>query len=231
MATQIENQAAIEAAITRGETIFLKYKKQIICCVVVVVAVICAILAYVNLYANPRAEESSTALAQGQEYFATQQYELALNGDKKNYKGFIAIADQYSDTKAGNLANLYAGLCSAQLNKWEDAVKYLESYSTKSDAMVSPSALFALGNAYANTKQLDKAVSTMKDAAAKADAQSKNGTNNSISPLFLLRAAEILASQNKNEEALALYQDIKKKYVNSSATGDIDKYIESVSQK
>ena len=71
----------------------------------------------------------------------------------------------------------------------------------------------------------------MKSAASKADAEAKDGANNSLSPTFLLRAADILLSQNKNDEALAIYQDIKKKYVQSMAYQEIDKYIERASQK
>jgi len=35
-----------------------------------------------------------------------------------------------------------------------------------------------------------------------------------------------LESQNKKDEALKIYQDIKKKYVNSAVASEIDKYIE-----
>jgi hypothetical protein len=52
--------------------------------------------------------------------------------------------------------------------------------------------------------------------------------NYSLSPSFLLQAAQLLESQNKQDEALKIYQDIKHKYVNSTLTqsGEIDKYIE-----
>ena len=94
--------------------------------------------------------------------------------------------------------------------------------------MVSPAAVAALGNAYAAVGQLDQAVSKLKDAASKADSESKDGANNSLSPTFLLQAGELLESQNKTDEALKVYQDIKQKYVNSALvqSNEIDKYIE-----
>ncbi len=92
--------------------------------------------------------------------------------------------------------------------------------------MVSPAAVAALGNAYAHVKQLDKAVDALKKAAKMADSQALDNTNNSLSPTFLLQAATILESQNKKDEALKIYQDIKKKYVNSAVSQEIDKYIE-----
>ena len=88
----------------------------------------------------------------------------------------------------------------------------------------------ALGNAYAHTNQRDKAVSALKKAADMADSKSSLKANNSLSPTFLIQAAEILESQNKKAEALKIYQDIKKKYVNSAVSQEIDKYIERVSE-
>jgi tetratricopeptide (TPR) repeat protein len=147
-----------------------------------------------------------------------------LAGDSTGFKGFAKLADEYSSTDAGNLANLYAGLCNAQLGKWEDAAKYLEKYDGADDAMISPVAEGALGNVYAHLNQLDKAVSHLKKAAEKAD-------NNSLSPTFLVQAGEILESQGKADEALKLYQQVKEKYFNSMMYSRIDEYIERVSAK
>ena len=121
-------------------------------------------------------------------------------------------------------ANLYAGLSYAQLDSWSEAVKYLEKFDQKDDAMISPAMIGAMGNAYAHIDQLDKAVSLLKEAAAKAD-------NNSLSPTFLIQAGEILESQNKKDEALKLYQEVKDKYFNSMAYQTIDAYIERASAK
>ena len=64
-----------------------------------------------------------------------------------------------------------------------------------------------------------------------ASSEAADNTNNSISPIFLLQAGEILESQGKKSEALQIYQDIKTKYLNSAVSQDIDKYIERVSVK
>ena len=64
-----------------------------------------------------------------------------------------------------------------------------------------------------------------------ADDKAADGINNSIAPTFLVQAAEILEKQGKKDEALAIYQDIKKKYVNASISQEIDKYIERLSVK
>ncbi len=208
---------AEEQQVNKTEAFFEKYKKSIIIAVAAVIAVIvCAILLN-NYYFAPRAEEASTELAKSQELFDSQQYDKAL-------AGFQKVAADYGTTDAGNLAQLYIGLCQANLGKWQEAVDALESFSGKEDQMISPAAEGALGNAYANLKQLDKAVEHLKKAAKMAD-------NNSLSPTFLIQAGEILESQGKKDEALKLYQEVKDKYFQSMQYQTIDKYIERASTK
>ena len=216
--------------LNKQEAFLLKYKKAIIIAVVALIVIVAGIILYNNYVAGPRQAKASTALAKGQEYFANENYEMALKGDSLGFVGFAKLAKEYSSTDAGNLANLYAGLCQANLGKWEEAVKFLDAYSPEDDSMVSPAAVAALGNAYAHVKQLDKAVSNLKKAAKMADSQAADGANNSLSPTFLIQAAEILESQGKKAEALSIYKDIKKKYVNSPVMQEIDKYIERVTE-
>lgn len=221
MANVNEQQGAlnVEETLNKSEAFFLKYKKAIIYGVLAVIVVIAGVIVYKQYVSAPREDKASTALAKGQEYFQQDLYEKALNGDGTGYAGFVKVASDYSSTEAGNLANLYAGLCYAGLGKWNEAAKYLEEFDTKDDQMISPAAEGALGNAYAHLNQLDKAVSHLKNAA-------KNADNNSLSPTFLIQAGEILESQGKAAEALELYKEIKEKYVYSMQYQTIDKYIE-----
>ena len=214
----------MEQSLNQSEAFFLKYKNAVIAAIVAIVVIIGGTVLYKTYVSGPKEIKASTAIAKGQELFMAGDYQKALTGDSANFKGFVKLADEYSSTAAGNLANLYAGLCSAKLNKWEDAAKYLENFDGADDQMISPAAEGALGNVYAHLNQLDKAVSHLKKAAEKAD-------NNSLSPTFLIQAGEILESQGKNDEALKLYQTIKEKYFNSMAYQTIDGYIERVSAK
>lgn len=231
MANLKEQKGTVEETLSQKEAVFMKHKKAISAAIVVVILIVAGVLSYETYISGPREQEASTALAKGQDYFANQQYEIALKGDSTVFRGLLNIASDYSSTDAGNLANLYAGLCYANLDKWNDAVKYLEKYSPADDEMISPAATAALGNAYAHIKQPDKAVEYLKKAASMADSEAEGNANNSLSPTFLIQAGEILESQNKKDEALKIYQDIKKKYVNSPVYGEIDKYIERVSVK
>ncbi|EEX43704.1 tetratricopeptide repeat protein [Bacteroides finegoldii DSM 17565] len=208
----------VEDALTQSEAFLIKYKNAIIGGVVAVIIIVAGFIMYKNLYAEPREEKAQAALFKGQEYFEQDAFEQALNGDSIGYAGFLKVADDYSGTKAANLAKAYAGICYAQLGKYEDAVKMLDSFDG-SDQMVAPAILGATGNCYAQLGQLDKAASTLLSAADKAD-------NNTLSPIFLLQAGEILVKQGKYDDAVNAYTKIKDKYFQSYQAMDIDKYIE-----
>ena len=208
----------VEDALTQSEAFLIKYKNAIIGGVVAVIIIVAGFIMYKNLYAEPREEKAQAALFKGQEYFEQDAFEQALNGDSIGYAGFLKVADDYSGTKAANLAKAYAGICYAQLGKYEDAVKMLDSFDG-SDQMVAPAILSATGNCYAQLGQLDKAASTLLSAADKAD-------NNTLSPIFLLQAGEILVKQGKYDDAVNAYTKIKDKYFQSYQAMDIDKYIE-----
>ena len=211
-------QLNVEDALTQSEAFLIKYKNAIIGGVVAVIIIVAGFIMYKNLYAEPREEKAQAALFKGQEYFEQDAFEQALNGDSIGYAGFLKVADDYSGTKAANLAKAYAGICYAQLGKYEDAVKMLDSFDG-SDQMVAPAILGAAGNCYAQLGQLDKAASTLLSAADKAD-------NNTLSPIFLLQAGEILVKQGKYDDAVNAYTKIKDKYFQSYQAMDIDKYIE-----
>ncbi len=229
MAQKNKKQGAPEVVetLSKNEAFVLKYKNAIIAAVVVVILAIVGGIYWKEHKASVQAK-ASTEMAKAQEAFAqamqtnTQDaFQLALNGDSLGHTGFLALAN--ASGKAGNLANLYAGLCYAHLGQMEDAAKYLEKFDQKGDQMVSPAVLGALGNVYASLDHLDKAVSTLKKAAEKAD-------NNALSPQFLIQAGEILESQGQKSEALKLYQQVKDKYFQSAQYQLIDEYIERVSE-
>ena len=231
--TNIKEQEALHnRALVKPEAFAMKYRKAIIIAVAAIIIAVVGGFLYQAYVAQPREDKASTALAKGQEYFDAEQFDKALKGDGTGYMGLLNIINDYSSTDAANLANLYAGLCYANLNKWNDAVKYLDAYSPADDAMVSPAAIAALGNAYAHINQLDKAIDNLEKAAEMADKQAKDGANNSIAPTFYLQAGILLESQGKKDKALELYKKIKANYVNAQLvqSQEIEKYIERASR-
>ena len=213
-----KDQMNVEDALTQSEAFLIKNKKAIIGGVVAVILIVAGTLAYKHLYAEPREEKAQAALFKGQELFEQDNYVQALNGDSVGYIGFLKVADQFSGTKAANLANAYAGICYAQMGEFEKALTYLNDFDGN-DQMAGPAMLGAAGNCYAQLGQLDKATASLLKAADKAD-------SNTLSPIYLLQAGEIFVKQGKMDDAIKAYTQIKDKYFQSYQAMDIDKYIE-----
>lgn len=218
MAKNKKKGMAVEAV--EEVSLVQKNLRKIVICVCAVVAIVVAVVLWVT-YAGNRNQKAAEALYPSEQLFQQGQYEKALNGDGQQVLGFIEVAKQYGSTKAGNVAKLYAGLAYAQLGNLEEAEKYLKDFDTKSDEMISPAAIGALGNVYAQMGQNDKAVETLVKAAKKA-------SNVVLSPVFLVQAGEILEAEGKADEALKLYEEVKTRYAASQQGQEIDKYIERV---
>ena len=206
MDIQKKNQSLdVNDTLAKSEAYFIKYKKQIITAIVAIVVIVGGSFAYVYGIAKPNEEKAQESLGiVMQKYVMTQGFEHALKGEGKTL-GLVKIADKYSSTDAGNVAKGLAGICSYQLGKTDDAIKYLESFSPKGDETVSAQMLSALANAYASKNRLDDAVKTFKKAAEATDIPA-------LCSEALFQSGLILEKQNKKDEALKTYQDIKKNY-------------------
>lgn len=218
-----QDQLDVEEALMTSEAFLFKYKNIIVGVVVAIVVIVCGTLGYKHFISEPNELKASEASFMAERYFGNDEFEAALKGDSLGNMGFLKIADEFSGTKAGKLANAYAGVCYAKLAQYEDAAKYLDKFSA-SDFMVAPAMLGTIGNCYAQLGQLDKAAATLLKAAEKANSVV-------LSPVYLLEAGQILEKQGKNSEAVEAYKQIKNKYGNSMQAMDIDKYIDSASIK
>lgn len=221
--TKNPNEMNVGEAVSKAESFILKNQKTILGGIAAVIVIIAGVMCYKHFISAPREQKASEAMFMAEQQFSAGNFDAALNGDSLGTVGFITIADEYSNTKAGNLANAYAGISLAQLKKYEEAVKYLTDFSAD-DAMIAPAAMGTLGNCYAQLGQNDKAASTLMKAAAMAD-------NNSLSPVYLLQAGQLYEKLGDNASAVKAYKQIKEKYVQSMQAYDIDKYIERASMK
>src|SRR5690606_7615819 len=78
-------------------------------------------------------------------------YNLALNGAEGKY-GFLDIIDEYKGTKAANLANYSAGMAYLNMQKYQDAITYLERFSSD-DAILGALAKGGIGDAFMQLNQ------------------------------------------------------------------------------
>src|ERR1700761_7948589 len=141
-----------------------------------IVAMIVIYIAYQKFYIAPRETTASNQMHVAQDFWEKKDWDKAINGDA-GYPGFQKIVNDYSNTKAANLAYFYLG--TAYLNKGEfrKAIDALTNYRGV-DNMVAAEALGGTADAYVELKDYDQAETYFKKAADKAK-------NSFLTPMYL----------------------------------------------
>ena len=211
----------VEHALTSTEAFIEKYQKQITTGVLAIIVLVGAVMAYNRFYMEPLEQEAQAQMFVGEQYFAQDSFQLALTGDG-SFIGFEAVIDDYSSTKAGNLANYYAGVANMHLGKYDEAVDYLSSFSA-SDILVAPVAKGAIADCYMELDQVDKAISAYKKAASYE--------NTFTTSIYLKKLGLAYEINNDYAKAIDTYSKIKDGYPTTAEARDIDKYIARAESK
>ena len=208
--------AQIEETLTRTEQFIEDNQRNLITGVGAIVVVVALFIGYQNLYIAPMEKEAQADMFMAELYFQKDSFNLALNGDGQ-FLGFIDIADEYSSTKAGTLANYYAGLAYLNTSDFENAIEYLGDFSSD-DLVLSSLALGCIGDAYMELADTENALSYYEDAARK-------NINEFTTPRYMLKQAMIHEINGDVADALALYKGIEADYKTSLEGNGIEKYI------
>lgn len=211
----------VENALSASEAFIEKYQKQLLMAVGAVVLVVLIVLAVKNFYLQPLEVKAQNEIAKAQVSFATDSFNVALNGNGNDVIGFKEIASKYSITNSGNLASAYAGICFYKLGQYDNAIKYLSQYDGD-DNYFNTSIIGLIGDSYVELNKIDKAISYFEKAAGQK--------NTILSPIYLKKAGVAYESLNKADKALNAYNKIKEDYPRSQEAADIDKYIARVSK-
>lgn len=182
-----------------------------------VVVLVAGYFAYNHFVKGPENEKAGNAMWKAEDNFRQDSFALALNGDgSANNPGFLKVISKYSGTKTANLAKFYAGACYLQTGDFNNAVKYLNDYSSTSDVL-NVRVYGLLGDAYSELGKKDQAVENYRKAG-------KAFTNDAFnSSEYLFRAALLLADQNKTADAIAVLKDLKSKYPTTPRGVEADK--------
>lgn len=208
----------IDSAVFESESFLVKYRKQILIAIGIVVVVVCCYLGFKHFYLTPKNNEAQIALFKGQQYFSLGQDSLAIYGDANGYIGFESIINEYSSTDAGNLAKLYAGISYANLGKYDQALNYLKGFSVN-DKIFSHLINGTIGDCLDNTGKSDEAISYYIKAA--------KGLNNSVqSPILYKKAGLIYRNQGNYDKVIEVFTTVKDQYMNSPIAMEADKFID-----
>ena len=212
----------LEDALTNGEQFIEKNQKMLINVLIALIVIIGGYFGYKHFISVPQAKEASSQIFGAQNYFEKDSFNLALNGDG-NSLGFIEIADKYSSTPVGNLANFYAGLSYLYLGQYEQAIESLKKFSSD-DLLMANMATANIGDAYMQLGNYAKAAEYYAKAAS-------SKVNDFSTPTFLMKNALALEKNNDYSGALKVYEKINKEFPSSPEGRDIEKYIERAKLK
>jgi len=216
----------LDETASKSEQWIEKNSKPLFYGLVGLVVIFLVFLGYNKYIVEPNELEASNELAFPRKYFDEAStagssnidslLTLGLEGADGNY-GFVDIAESYSGTDAGNLANYYAGVSYLQLKKYDKAIEYLSKFNSD-DEMLGPVALGAIGDAFSDIDQQEDALDYYEKAANKKD-------NKFTTPLFLYKAGQTAMLLKDYSKAETLFTRIKDNYPNSDQGNNIDKFI------
>ncbi|GLU44228.1 tol-pal system YbgF family protein [Allomuricauda sp. NBRC 101325] len=184
-----------------------------------------AYLGYHQFIQNPKEASAANELFYPQQYFdralasETERdslFTLALNGAQGKY-GFLDIIEEYSGTKAANLAKYSAGMTYLNLQQYDQAISYLEGFSSDDDIM-GAMAKGGIGDAFSQLNQQEDALDYYEKAVAHSD-------NEFTAPRFLYKAGVIAMELGQKDKALGYFERIKEEYPGSQEGNGVEALI------
>lgn len=198
----IEDSEALKKEVFKVEGFFEKNQKAVLIAGVFVLAVVAGFFGY-NYWNKSQEKEAQAALFDAVYSFEADSTAQALKGQGGN-EGLISVADNYGSTKAGNLANLYAGIALMKEGKFNDAITRLEKFSANDDVL-QPRAYTLIGDSYLELGKNDEAIKYYKKAADYK--QNKYAT-----PGYMMKLGNAYQEAKNNGEAVKVYAALIEKY-------------------
>ncbi len=215
----------LDETASKTEDFVAKNQKYIIGILGAIALVTVGYLMYQKFIAEPKEQDGAEQL-----FVAQQNFQKAVDGDVKadslfnlvlkgseGKQGVVDIAEQYSGTASGNLANYYAGLSYLNTGKYTEAITYLEKFSSK-DVILTALAKGAIGDAYAQKNQMKEALEFYVKAA-------ESNKNEFTTPRYLLKAGKVSLALGNKAEALKYFTVIKDDYDNTAEGQSVDALI------
>lgn len=209
----IEN---IEEVLTKSEQFIEQNKNTLLLVIAVIFVLVGGFIGFRRFVIEPKEQTAQSEMFMAERYFQLDSFRLALEGDGQ-YAGFEEIIEDYGITKSAKLAHYYAGISYLYLGEYEEAINYLKKFKAK-DKLVSVVATGAIGDAYSELEEYNKAVGYYEEAA-------KTNPNDLTSAIYLKKAGLVYEQLEDYSKALEAYNKIKLNFPNSDEARDIEKFI------
>ena len=136
---------------------------------------------------------------------------------------FEAVAARYPGTSPGKLARYYEALCYENLQKQSQALEELKKVSGGSDAELAAMAQYQMSVIFERSGKPDEAIKILRALAAKPTILVPH-------PVVLLDLAGLLRQSNP-QEAIGLYQQVKKDYPDQAISEEADRGLSALAPK
>lgn len=223
--TTAEVFSTLDESASKTEEWVSRNQNYILGVIGVIAVAVLGYLAYNQFVLKPKEASADNEMYYPQQYFdqalnsTTERdslFTLSLNGAEGKY-GFLDIINEYSGTKAANLASYSAGMAYLNMQNYQEAIKHLEDFSSD-DAILGALAKGGLGDAFMQLNQSEDALSYYEKAVAHSD-------NSFTAPKFLYKAGITALELNQSDKALEYFQRIKDDYASSDEARMIDAFI------
>ena len=219
--TTAEVFESLDANASKTEEFVANNQNIILSLIGAITVVVLGYLAYEAYVLVPKNDTAVSELNQAQYYFnlavngeeSEALYTRAINGGDGKY-GFLDIIENYSGTPAAGLAQYSTGMAYFNTKNYTEAISYLEDFSSD-DVLLSALANGALGDAYAQLGDKQKALDYYKAAVKASD-------NDFTTPKYLFKAGLIGADLNQTSEALGYFKRIQEEFSASPEAAQIE---------
>ncbi len=200
---------------SRTEMFIEDNKKGLTIAAVAILVLVGGMMAYKKFVAEPNAKAAAEVMWKAEYYFEIDSLDRALNGNDQ-WPGFASIADEYSSTPSGNLANYYLGAIYMQKGEYEMALEHYKKADLDDDVL-SVMAVGNQGDALVELGRTDEAVKLFEKAAGMRN-------NEFTTPMYLMKAG-ILHQQAANWSAAAkAFNRVAKEFPSNTDANTAKKY-------
>jgi len=225
--TTAEVFTSLDEGANKIEKFIEKNQKWIFSALAIIILAVVGYMWYDSNVAQPMEQEAIDNMSKAQFYFdkalnETEEdnkkadFDKAFNGADGKF-GFKHIAEKYSGTKAGNLANYYIGVIDYNNANYKEAVASLSNFKTD-DEVLQSNAYGLVGDAFVQLEQLDDALKYYEKAINFSD-------NSFTTPMYLFKAGNVALKSGDKAKAKKYFQRIKDDYEKSTEAKNIDEYI------
>lgn len=198
---------------------FVKSNKSIFIGAVLGIFVVAIGVVLYRYFDKQKETEAQEAIYKAEYFFGLDSMELALNGSDE-FKGFEEVANEFSGTKAGNLAKLYAGSIYLNNGEIDKATEILGDFDNEG-FIISAKAYALAGDAYLEAGNTEEAVKFYRKATTSLP-------NKEFTPAYLAKLGLAQELSSDLAGAVLTYEKFVKDYPRDRQIDDIKKQLAKV---